>query len=409
MHTMTRINAVARGRCRQTVRWLAGLATAAGLSACGGGGSGGVTVNDTSLASASWVWSLPTGMPAPRVPTDNPMSAAKVDLGRHLFYDTRLSGNGTQACASCHQQDKAFTDGRARAVGSTGEGHPRNAQGLANVAYHPTLTWANPGQTSLEQQMQVPLFGTSPVEMGINDANKDAVLQRLRDATLYQQKFATVWPGDAQPITWTHVTQAIAAFQRTLMSFNSKHDRVQRGQASYSEAEARGAQLFFGEKAECFHCHGSANFNDQLVHAGTRVTETPFHNTGLYNIDGAGGFPYPNRGVFELTGNAWQMGMFRAPSLRNVEKTAPYMHDGTIATLEAVLDFYAAGGRHVTGQEGDAFLAQYPGDGRLNPYKDSLIARINLSDQDKADLVAFLKTLTDEQFLNDPTLSNPFQ
>ncbi len=409
MRLMSPDASAARGRFNKAVQGLVGLGVAAGLSACGGGGSGGVTVNDTSLASASWVWSLPTGMPAPRVPADNPMSAAKADLGRHLFYDTRLSGNGTQACASCHQQDKAFTDGRARAVGSTGEGHPRNAQGLANVAYHPTLTWANPGQTSLEQQMQVPLFGTSPVEMGLNDANKDAVLQRLRDATLYQQKFASVWPGDAQPITWTHVTQAIAAFQRTLMSFQSKYDRVQRGQASYSAAESRGAQLFFGEKAECFHCHGSANFNDQVVHAGTRVIETPFHNTGLYNIDGAGGFPYPNRGLFELSGKAWQMGMFRAPSLRNVEKTAPYMHDGTIATLEAVLDFYAAGGRHVTGQETDTFLAQYPGDGRLNPYKDSLIARINLSDQDKADLVAFLKTLTDEQFLNEPTLSNPFQ
>jgi cytochrome c peroxidase len=409
MRLKTSEASAARGGFKRAWPWLPSLVVAAALSACGGGGSGGVTVNDTSLASASWVWSLPAGMPAPRVPTANPMSAAKADLGRHLFYDTRLSGNGTQACASCHQQDKAFTDGRARAVGSTGEGHPRNAQGLANVAYHPTLTWANPGQTSLEQQMQVPLFGTSPVEMGINDANQDAVLQRLRDAALYQQKFAAVWPGDAQPITWAHVTQAIAAFQRTLMSFNSRYDRVQRGQASYSEAEARGAQLFFGEKAECFHCHGSANFNDQVVHAGTRVVETPFHNTGLYNIDGAGGFPFPNRGLFELTGNAWQMGMFRAPSLRNVEKTAPYMHDGTIATLEAVLDFYAAGGRHVTGQESDPFLAQHPGDGRINPFKDSLIARINLSDQDKADLVAFLKTLTDEQFLNDPTLSNPFQ
>ncbi len=375
------------------------------VSACGGG-SGGVTIDDTSRSSFQWL--LPANLPAPRVPDANPMSAAKVELGRHLFYERQLSGNGTQACSSCHQQDKAFTDGRARAVGSTGEGHPRNAQGLANVAYHPTLTWANPGQTSLEQQMQVPLFGTSPVEMGINDANKDAVLQRLRDATLYQQKFAAVWPGDAQPITWTHVTQAIAAFQRTLMSFNSKYDRVQRGQASYSEAESRGAQLFFGEKAECFHCHGSANFNDQLVHAGTRVVETPFHNTGLYNIDGAGGFPYPNRGVFELTGNAWQMGLFRAPSLRNVEKTAPYMHDGTIATLEAVLDVYAAGGRQVTGQEADAFLARYPGDGRLNPHKDSLIARINLNAQDQADLVAFLKTLTDDDFLHNPLQADPF-
>jgi cytochrome c peroxidase len=162
-------------------------------------------------------------------------------------------------------------------------------------------------------------------------------------------------------------------------------------------------------QAECFHCHGSANFNDQLVHAGTRIVETPFHNTGLYNIDGTGGFPFPNRGLFELSGRVTDMGLFRAPSLRNVEKTAPYMHDGTIATLEAVLDFYAAGGRHVTGQETDAYLAQYPGDGRLNPNKSSLVARISLSAQDKADLVAFLKTLTDDDFLKDPRHADPFQ
>jgi cytochrome c peroxidase len=381
------------------------------LSACGGGasGSGGVTVNDTSLSASAWGWSLPSGMPAPRVPDANPMSAAKVELGRHLFYDPRLSGNGTQSCGSCHQQDKAFTDGRARAIGSTGESHSRSAQGLANVAYHPTLTWANTGMTSLEQQVQVPLFGTNPVEMGLNDGNKASVLQALAALPLYQGLLADAWPGDAQPATWPHVAQAIAAFQRTLMSFNSRYDRHQRGQASFSASEARGEQLFFGEQAECFHCHGSANFNDQLVHAGTRIVETPFHNTGLYNIDGAGGFPFPNRGLFELTGRVTDMGLFRAPSLRNVEKTAPYMHDGTIATLEAVLDFYAAGGRHVTGQEADAYLAQYPGDGRLNPNKSSLVARISLSAQDKADLVAFLKTLTDDDFLKDPRHADPFQ
>lgn len=399
---------------RHFVSWLshgALLTACLHLTACGGGssGSGGVVVQDTSLSSAGWSWSLPQGMPAPKVPADNLMSAGKVELGRHLFYDKRLSGNGQQSCSSCHQQDKAFTDGLARSIGSTGGGHPRNAQGLANVAYHPTLTWANPGLTALEQQLQVPLFGTSPIEMGVNDGNKSAVLQRFRDLPLYQQLFLTAWPGDSQPITWQHIAQAIAAFERSLMSFNSKYDQVQRGQAVYTPAEARGEQLFFGEKAECFHCHGSANFNDQFVHAGTRFPEMPFHNTGLYNIDGIGGFPFPNRGLYELTGRIAQMGMFRAPGLRNVEKTAPYTHDGTIPTLEAVLDFYAAGGRHVTGQESDPYLAQFPGDGRTNPNKDSLIARINLTEQDKADLVAFLKTLTDEEFLHDPKIADPFR
>jgi cytochrome c peroxidase len=160
--------------------------------------------------------------------------------------------------------------------------------------------------------------------------------------------------------------------------------------------------LFFGEKAECFHCHGSPNFNDQFVHATTRVLETPFHNTGLYNIGGTGAFPEPNRGVFELTGLPKDMGMFRAQSLRNIAVTAPYMHDGSIATLEDVLDFYAAGGRNITS-------GPHAGDGRKNPLKSDLITLINLDAQEKADLVAFLKTLTDHDFLTNPKFADPFK
>lgn len=159
--------------------------------------------------------------------------------------------------------------------------------------------------------------------------------------------------------------------------------------------------LFFGEKAECFHCHGSFNFNDQIVHAASRLVETPFHNTGLYNIGGTDAFPEPNRGVFELTAKAADMGKFRAPSLRNVEVTAPYMHDGTITTLEEVLRFYAAGGRHITS-------GPFAGDGRANRLKSDLVTRIELNDQEQADLIAFLKSLTDHQFLTDPRHANPF-
>ena len=160
-------------------------------------------------------------------------------------------------------------------------------------------------------------------------------------------------------------------------------------------------KLFFGEKAECFHCHGSFNFNDQIVHAGSRIVETPFSNTGLYNIGGTGAFPEPNRGVFELTAKADDMGKFRAPSLRNVEVTAPYMHDGTVATLEDVLRFYAAGGRNISS-------GANAGDGRANPFKSDLVTRIDLSEQEQADIVAFLKTLTDHDFLTDPRHADPF-
>lgn len=369
---------------------------------CGGGG-GGLTVTDTTptAPAGAWQWSLPAGFPVPAVPADNPMSEARVDLGRFLFYDKRLSGNGTQACAGCHLQSKAFTDGFTVSRGSTGEFTHRSAQTLANAAYHPTITWANPSLLSLERQMEVPLFGENPVEMGVNDGNKAEVLQRLKTVPEYPARFAAAFAGETDPVSWANVIKAIASFQRALVSGNSRYDQFQAGKTTLTPAETRGMNLFFGEKAECFHCHGSFNFNDQVIHASTRVLETPFHNTGLYNIGGTGAFPEPNRGVFELTGLPKDMGMFRAASLRNIELTAPYMHDGSIATLEGVLDFYAAGGRHITS-------GPHAGDGRLNPNKSDLITLINLNAQDKADIVAFLKTLTDHEFITNPKFADPF-
>lgn len=376
------------------------LVGAAVLAGCGGGG---VSVNDTVQApgAGQWRWELPAHFPVPKVPESNPMSEAKVDLGRHLFYDRRLSGNGTQSCASCHHQDKAFTDGLGTAIGSTGMAHPRGAQGLANVAYHATLTWANPSLVTLEKQMEVPLFGDDPVEMGVNDHNRAEVLARLHAEPVYAAKFAAAFPDAAQPVGWGQVIQAIASFQRTLLSGHSRYDQYLQGKAQLTVPETRGMALFFGEKAECFHCHGSFNFNDQIVHAASRVVETPFHNTGLYNLGGTGAFPEHNRGVFELTALVKDMGAFRAPSLRNVEVTAPYMHDGSVATLEAVLDFYADGGRRIAS-------GPYAGDGRLNPHKSELISLIDLNAQDKSDLVAFLKTLTDHDFLQNPRHSDPW-
>ncbi len=378
---------------------LGALAGVVSVSGCGGGG---VSVNDTAAAaSGDWRWNLPAGFPVPAVPADNPMSAAKVDLGRHLFYDQRLSGNGTQACASCHFQDKAFTDGLAVSKGSTGDFTHRSAQPLGNVAYSPTLTWANPSLLSLEKQMEVPLFGENPVEMGLNDSTKAQVLQRLSALPLYQEKFAAAFASQASPINWQNIIYAIASFQRTLITGNSRYDQFMAGKTALTAPETRGMNLFFGEKAECFHCHGSFNFNDQVIHASTRVLELPFSNTGLFNIGGTGAFPEPNRGVFELSGLPKDMGMFRAPSLRNVEVTAPYTHDGSIKTLESMLDFYAAGGRNISS-------GPNAGDGRKNPFKSDLISLINLDAQEKADIVAFLKTLTDHDFLTQPALSSPF-
>jgi cytochrome c peroxidase len=364
-------------------------------------GCGGNSVSVSDGTQGTWSWALPPNFPTPRVPADNPMNEAKVELGRFLFYDRRLSGNGTQACASCHHQDKAFTDGRALAIGSTGEMHPRSAQGLANVAYNTTLTWANPSLLSLEAQAQVPLFGERPVEMGINDSNVAEVLARIQNDPAYPGRFAAAFPGTAAPISWGNITRAIAAFQRTLISGNSRYDQFLQGKATLTPSEQRGLTLFNSEKAECFHCHGGFNFNDQVVHASTQVIDTPFHNTGLYNIGGTGAFPLGNQGLFEFTDKPADRGKFRAQSLRNVGVTAPYMHDGSITTLEEVLDFYAAGGRNITS-------GPHAGDGRLNPNKSELISRIDLTAQEKADLVAFLKTLTDHDFLTNPKFANPF-
>ncbi|MEB2318840.1 MAG: di-heme enzyme [Pseudomonadota bacterium] len=375
-----------------------GLAGALPLSGCGAGST---TVSDDSGSSADWIWALPAFFPTPLVPAGNPMSADKVELGRHLFYDRRLSGNGTQACADCHRQSRAFTDGLAVSVGSTGIPHPRNAQSLANVVYLPTLTWANPSLVTLEKQMEVPLFGDDPVEMGVNDANSAEVLARLAADPMYIERFSKAYPNDPDPIGWGNVIRAIAAFQRTILSGSSRYDQYLAGTATLTAAETRGMDLFFGEKAECFHCHSSFNFNDQIVHAGSRLVDTLFHNTGLYNIGGTGAFPEPNRGVYELTGNDRDMGAFRAPSLRNVAVTAPYMHDGSVASLAEVLRIYAAGGRNI-------LSGPHAGDGRANPYKNDFINQISLDAREQADIIAFLGTLTDHELLTDPRFSDPF-
>lgn len=377
---------------------VASLLTALALSGCGGGSTEVVVTRDSN---AQWSWNLPFGFPQPKVPTDNPMSADKVQLGRFLFFDKRLSGNGTQSCGSCHLQSKAFTDGRALAQGSTGQDHPRSAQPLINVAYNASLTWANAALTTLEVQMLTPLFGNNPVEMGVNDGNKAEVLGRIASDSAYPVMFRAAFPDESEPVSWNNVVKAISAFQRSLISADSKFDRYQQGTATLSPSEERGRVLFFGEKAECFHCHGSFNLNNQVVHSTSRDVSLTFHNTGLYNIDGLGGFPYPNRGIFENSGRATDMGKFRAQTLRNIALTAPYMHDGSIATLKEVLAFYAAGGRLIES-------GPYAGDGRANPYKDGLIQNINLSEQDQEDIIAFLHTLTDESVLTNPKFSDPF-
>lgn len=353
------------------------------------------------VSSGNYTWQLPEGFPLPRVPENNPMSAEKVELGRYLFYDERLSGNGTMSCSSCHLQALAFTDGVARPAGSTGDLHPRNSMTLTNTAYSATLTWANPNLLALERQIPIPMFGEHPVEMGIT-GNESVVLERLRQDALYQTLFAAAYPGVEDLFTFNNITLALASFNRTLISGNSAYDQYLRGNRdAMSESAKRGMAMFFSESLECHHCHTGFNMTLSTITANSTFEERPFFNTGLYNIGGTGAYPSENTGIYEITNNLADMGRFRPPTLRNVGLTAPYMHDGSIATLPEVIQFYMDGGRQIS--EGD-----YAGDGRANPYKNGFVSGFTLTQGEMDDLVAYLESLTDEDFVTDPRFSDPF-
>ena len=352
--------------------------------------------------SGAWDFHLPPGFPTPRIPADNPLTADKIELGRYLFYDTRLSENRTQSCASCHQQARAFTDGRGRAVGSTGQVHPRGSMSLVNVGYASVLTWGNPTIHRLEDQARIPMFGTDPVELGLSVSGATLV-RRLEDTPAYGRLFVAAFPGDARPITVDHVTQALASFERTIISAQAPYDRYhyERVDDAISPAAKRGEVLFFSQPLSCFQCHSGFNFSGAVETAGGGPRRAEFHNTGLYNLSGALSYPSPNTGAYEVTHRPKDIGKFKAPTLRNITVTAPYMHDGSIATLAEVLDHYAAGGRTIAG-------GPYAGVGHDNPNKSPTVRGFALTPDQRADLLAFLGTLTDERLLADARLANPW-
>jgi len=385
---------------------LAGLAALSLLAACGpadepASPDAEPAADAPEPVAPTYEWGLPPGMPTPLVPATNPMSAAKVELGRRLFYDKRLSGNRTFSCASCHRQELAFTDGRAVGQGSTGELHTRSSMSLANIAYLARFTWGNPVLAELEQQAVVPIFGSEPVELGMKNMEAE-LLARVRAEPLYPPLFGEAFAGEAEPITVANIVKAISAFERTLISGRSPFDRYRTGDAAaLSESARRGQDLFNSERLECFHCHGGFNLQDVTRYVGKPSVEARFHNTGLYNIGGTGAYPVGGQGIHEVTGVASDMGRMRSPTLRNIAVTAPYFHDGSAATLDDVIDHYAAGGRTIAS-------GPNAGDGAANPYKDSLIIGFTLTAAERADLHAFFASLTDEAFLTDPRLADPW-
>ncbi|HXT69838.1 MAG TPA: di-heme enzyme [Vicinamibacterales bacterium] len=351
----------------------------------------------TGQTSTPYDWRLPSWLQPPPVPADNPMSVAKVALGRHLFYDKRLSGNGRQSCASCHQQDKAFTDGLALGVGSTGQRHPRGSMSLVNVGYAVTLTWNNPRTRLLEDQALVPMYGDHPVELGLDRGNK--WMQAIEQDRSYRSMFSSAFPGE--PVSAPNVVKALAAFERSIVSMRSPYDRYHFGHddAAVGEAAKRGEVLFFSARVACFSCHGGKHFSLDMGREGY-LPPPVFHNTGLYNLAGQYSYPASNLGLYESTKDPRDVGKFKPPTLRNIEVTAPYMHDGSVATLEEAIDHYAAGGRTI-------FKGPYAGIGRDNPNKSAPLRGFPLTPADRADLIEFLKALTDVELLRDPRFSDP--
>ena len=311
---------------------------------------------------------IPAGFPTLDNPANNPTTVEGVALGRQLFYDPILSANETVSCASCHLQRQGFGDPDQFSSGVNGALGNRNAPALTNTGFSTSMFWDGREQT-LEDQARRPV--PNPIEMHLPWPQ---AVDRLNSSETYREMFEAAFPNHA--ISEDLVVMAIAQFERTFISADSKFDRVQAGVEQFTESEARGFNIFFSETGDCFHCHGTVLFTDNL-----------FHNNGLDE-------EFSDLGRAMATMNPADEGKFKTPTLRNVEFSAPYMHDGRFNTLEEVVDFYSAGLK--TSTTIDPLMKNFENGG------------VQLSAEEKADLIAFIKTLSDEAFLNNPDLSSPF-
>jgi cytochrome c peroxidase len=322
--------------------------------------------------------------------------SVKIELGRFLFFDRRLSVNNTRSCATCHNPQFAFTDGYKRSLGVFADLHQRNTQPLFNLSYLKYFTAADSTLHTPLQQMDNPLFNNHPAEMGVK-GNEQSILKKIKADENYQQLFTEA----KTTISWTGIKNFISLFINSLQSDNSPYDKFKKGDsAALTASQKKGMQLFFSAELKCASCHGGYNFSTPSV--TNEKGDTLFYfNTGLYNIDGKGAYPGYDEGLHQLTKNKMDMGKFRVPSLRNLAFTAPYFHDGSAVSLTAVIDSYASGGRKI--QQGI-----YKGDGTKNPYKHAFISGFIISEADKINLISFLQSLSDTNFINNPVYQNPF-
>lgn len=306
------------------------------------------------------------------LPANNPLTEEGIQLGRRLFYEKALSVNRRMSCATCHRQENAFTDGQRFSAGADGTLQPRNTMSLANLIWVRQLFWDGRAG-SLEEQAATPL--TAPHEMG---QSLEASAARLRQIKGYPQLFRRAFGSDS--ITGDRIVKALAQFERTLISANSRYDQYLQGKYQPSSPESNGIALFFANTdpqkgtrgAGCGHCHG-----------GPKTYSDLFHNNGLDSLP-------PDGGRQQITGQAYDKGRFRVATLRNIALTAPYMHDGRFPDLESVIDHYSD---HIAHSE------------TLSPF---LQQPLHLTQREKKDLLAFLNMLTDSTFITDPRFADPF-
>ena len=302
---------------------------------------------------------IPAHFPEINFPAENAYSAERWILGKKLFYDKRLSIDSTVSCGSCHKQSKGFADNVSLTPGVFGRAGVTNAPTLANIAYHPYFTREG-GLPTVEMQVLVPISEHN--EFGFNIVE---IEQRLKADAAYQEMAMKAYGRSLDPFV---ITRSISTYERSIISGNSKYDDYTLGKAILSKEEMLGKDLFFSEKTNCSQCHSGFNF-----------TNYEFKNNGLYEI-------YSHPGRFRLTKKESDVALFKTPSLRNVGFTAPYMHDGSIATLTEVVNHYNNGGRN-------------------HIHKSNLIRPLGLTENEKKAMVAFLHTMDDYTLLTNPYLS----
>jgi cytochrome c peroxidase len=324
------------------------------------------SVLDDPSAPQPYYLTIPEGMPEPSIPIDNPMTIQGVALGKKLFFDPILSLDNSQSCGSCHAQEWGFTDnGRRFSEGIDGSLGDRNSMQVINLVYGSSFFWDG-RNTSLEEQALGPV--PNPIEMKLPWTVAE---QRLNDHAEYPDLFKHAFGIDY--IDSLHVAKAIAQFERTLISGNSKFDRWLRGEATFTDQELLGQALFNSEKADCFHCHGAPLFTDNI-----------FLNNGLDAV-------LTELGLGAVTGNSFDEGLFKSPTLRNIATTAPFMHDGRFETLQEVVEFYNSG-VELSSPNLDPMMQKNNRPG----------GNLGLTETEVLAIVAFMETLTDSTFLNNP-------